>query len=131
MLKGKLHPKDGLLYVTGFEIWGTSGERISGLFRVRPTEASSWIPSRMHASKRGVLLEFQQSLSPELTSDIRRYSVDRWNYQQTHNYGSGNFKLDGEPGQEPVPVASAQLSEDGKRLFLCLLYTSPSPRDRG
>ena len=125
VLKGKLHPKDGLLYVTGFEIWGTSGERISGLFRVRPTEATSWIPSRMHASKRGVLLEFEQPLSPELTSDIRRYSVDRWNYQQTHNYGSGNFKLDGEPGQEPVPVASAQLSEDGKRLFLGLVDMKP------
>tara|TARA_R110002096_G_scaffold308757_2_gene503275 strand:+ start:981 stop:3755 length:2775 start_codon:yes stop_codon:yes gene_type:complete len=126
ILKGRINPIDGRLYLCGFEIWGTSGDRISGLFRVRPTGAPSWTPRRLEASKRGVLLTFDQKLSPELASELGRYSVDRWNYQQTHNYGSGNFKLDGEPGQEAVPVASTQLSNDGKSLFLGLVGMKPS-----
>jgi hypothetical protein len=125
LLKGAVHPKDGRLYLTGFEIWGSSGDRISGLFRVRPTGQTSWIPQRLQASRRGVLLEFDQPLAPELALDQSRYSVNRWNYQQTHNYGSGNFRLDGEPGQETVSVTSAKLSKDGKRLFLGLLDMRP------
>ena len=125
LLKGAVHPKDGRLYLTGFEIWGSSGDRISGLFRVRPTGQTSWIPTQLQASRRGILLEFDQPLAPELALDQSRYSVDRWNYKQTHNYGSGNFKLDGEPGQETVPITSAKLSKDGKRLFLGLLDMRP------
>ncbi|MEM6278923.1 MAG: DUF6797 domain-containing protein [Verrucomicrobiota bacterium] len=125
ILKGRVHPVDGRLYVCGFEIWGTSGERISGLFRIRPGETASRVPVDIRASQRGVLLQFEEPLSDELVGDLGRYSVDRWNYKQTHNYGSGNFQLDGRPGQESVPVASAQLSKDRKSLFLGLVGMEP------
>jgi hypothetical protein len=126
VLKGRIHPRDGRLYLTGFEIWGTSGERVSGLFRVRPGREKSWIPSRVTAGKRGVLLSFDQKLAAELATDTSRYSVDRWNYRQTHNYGSGNFKLNGEPGQESVGVSSAKVSNDGKSIFIGLPDMQPS-----
>ncbi|MDF1850424.1 MAG: hypothetical protein P1U85_06285 [Verrucomicrobiales bacterium] len=126
ILKGAIHPVDGRLYLSGFEIWGTSGSRISGLFRVRPEEGENWIPKEVRASRRGVLLSFEQKLSPELASELGRYSVDRWNYRQTHNYGSGNFQLNDEPGQESVPVASATVSRDGKSLFLGIPDMQPS-----
>lgn len=126
ILKGRINPADGQFYTCGFEIWGTSGVLVSGLYRVRPTETPSWLPLKVKAYKRGALLTFDHELDPELTSDLGRYSVDRWNYQQTHNYGSGNFKLDGEPGQESVPLASANLSSDKKSLFLALAGMAPS-----
>jgi hypothetical protein len=126
ILKGRIHPQDGRLYTTGFEIWGTSGERVSGLFRVRPGDKQSWLPTQITAGKRGVLLTFDHPLSEDFASDLGRYSVDRWNYEQTHNYGSGNFKLDGKPGQESVGVASAKLSKDKKSLFLGLVTMQPS-----
>lgn len=126
ILKGRVNPADGRLYVCGFEIWGTSGSRISGLFRVRPAETKSWLPRKIKAFTRGVLLTFDHELDPELASDLGRYSVDRWNYEQTHNYGSGNFKLNGEPGQESVALASANLSTDRKSLFLALADMAPS-----
>ncbi|MDF1860642.1 MAG: hypothetical protein P1U87_10530 [Verrucomicrobiales bacterium] len=126
VLKGRIHPGDGRLYLTGFEIWGTSGERVSGLFRVRPGHGESWLPNRVTAGKRGVLLSFDQTLSAELAADTSRYSVDRWNYQQTHNYGSGNFKLDGKPGQESIDVSSAKLSKDRKSIFIGLPNMQPS-----
>ncbi|MEM1440856.1 MAG: DUF6797 domain-containing protein [Verrucomicrobiota bacterium] len=126
ILKGRVHPVDGRLYVCGFEIWGTSGEQISGLFRIRPGEGVSRTPVEVRASQRGVLLRFEEPLSPDLVTELGRYSVDRWNYEQTHNYGSGNFQLDGSPGQESVPVASAQLSADRKSLFLGIVGMKPS-----
>lgn len=126
VLKGRAHPKDGRLYLTGFEIWGTSGERVSGLFRVRPGKEKPWIPRQITAGERGVLLSFDSPLSESLAKELGRYSVDRWNYRQTHNYGSGNFKLDGEPGQESVGVASVKVSEDKKSLFLGLVDMQPS-----
>lgn len=126
LLKGKLHPVDGRVYLTGFKLWGTSGERISGLFRIRPGEAPCLFPEEILAEKRGVLLAFGQKLEPALAAELGRYAVDRWNYKQTHQYGSGNYKLDGEPGQESLPVASAKLSTDGKTLFLGIPGMAPS-----
>lgn len=126
VIKGRVHPIDGRLYLTGFEIWGTSGERVSGLFRVRPTGAPSWVPSEVKAFQRGVLLTFDHKLSLELAGELGRYSADRWNYQQTHNYGSGNFRLDGEPGQESVPLSSVAVSKDSRSLFLAIPDMRPS-----
>ncbi|MEM9017546.1 MAG: DUF6797 domain-containing protein, partial [Verrucomicrobiota bacterium] len=82
-LKGRINPADGLLYVCGFEIWGSSGTEISGLVRVRPGSGPNWIPCHIEADPRGVLLTFDGELDPALASDLGRYSVDRWNYEQT------------------------------------------------
>ncbi len=55
-----------------------------------------------------------------------RYSADRWNYKQTHEYGSGNYRLNGEPGQDALPVLSAKLSKDKQSLFLGIAGMKPS-----
>lgn len=126
LLKGRINPNDGRLYVSGFEVWGTSGTAISGLYRIRPTNQPCLIPRRIEATKRGILLGFDEELDPTLTAEIGRYSADRWNYKQTHNYGSGNYMLNGEPGQESIPVASAMLSKDKKSIFLGIPDMRPS-----
>ncbi len=126
LLNGRVHPGDGCLYVTGFQIFGSSGSRISGVFRVRPGGAKAWLPREIRAEARGVLLGFDAPLSPELAGELGRYSADRWNYRQTHEYGSGNYRLDGEPGQDALPVLSAKLSKDAKSLFLGIAGMKPS-----
>lgn len=126
LLRGRVNPADGLLHLCGFKIWGTSGLETSGFFRVRPGGGENWIPERIEAGARGVLLRFPRELDPALSSQPAGYSVDRWNYQQTHNYGSGNFKLDGSPGQESLPVSSVTLSEDRRSVFLGIAGMRPS-----
>ena len=126
LLNGRVSPADGYLYVTGFQIFGSSGSRISGVYRVRPGEVNAWLPREVKAEKRGILLTFDEALSPELAAELGRYSADRWNYRQSHEYGSGNYRLDGEPGQESLPVLSAKLSQDAKSLFLGLGGMQPS-----
>ncbi|HRQ89769.1 MAG TPA: hypothetical protein PLA50_13295, partial [Bacteroidia bacterium] len=126
LLNGRVDPRDGHLYVTGFQIFGSSGNRISGLYRVRPGGVAPWLPREIRAEVRGVLLVFDEPLSPELASDLGRYSADRWNYRQTYQYGSGNYRLDGEPGQDALPVLSAKLSKDAKSIFLGIGDMKPS-----
>lgn len=126
LLNGRMNPIDGHLYVTGFQIFGSSGSRISGLFRVRPGGVKAWLPREIRAESRGILLTFDAPLSPELAAELGRYSADRWNYKQTHEYGSGNYRLDGEPGQEALPILSAKLSKDAKSLFLGLAEMKPA-----
>jgi hypothetical protein len=126
LLNGRVDPVDGRLYVTGFQIFGSSGSRISGVFRVRPGGVDAWLPREIRAEKRGVLMRFDEPLSPELAAELGRYSADRWNYKQTHEYGSGNYRLDGEPGQDALPVRSAKLSQDRKSIFLGIAEMKPS-----
>lgn len=126
LLNGRVNPLDGRLYVTGFQIFGSSGSRISGVFRVRPGGVKAWLPREIRAEKRGLLLSFDEPLSPELAGELGRYSADRWNYKQTHEYGSGNYRLNGEPGQDALPVLSAKLSKDKQSLFLGIAGMKPS-----
>lgn len=126
LLNGRVNPLDGYLYVTGFQIFGSSGSRISGVYRVRPGATEPWLPREIRAEKRGILLTFDDPLSPELAAELGRYSADRWNYRQTHGYGSGNFRLDGDPGQDALPVLSAKLSTDARSLFLGIGDMKPS-----
>lgn len=125
LLKGRVNPTDGTLWLAGFKIWGTSAEQISGVFRVRMTGKPCWAPEEVRSSDRGVLLRFSQAVEPTIAGSLASYSVDRWNYIRTHNYGSGNYKLDGKPGQESVPVASIYLSADKKAVFLGIPGMTP------
>ncbi len=129
LLNGRIHPKDGLLYVAGFQISGfpSGGSRAGGLYRVRPGTKTAWLPQEIRAEKRGILLRFESPLSPELAGELGRYSADRWNYHLTHLYGSGNYRTDNDqPGQETVPISSAKLSKDGKSIFLGIPGMRPS-----
>ncbi len=51
LLNGRVNPLDGQLYVTGFQIFGSSGSRISGVFRVRPGGVKAWLPREIRAEK--------------------------------------------------------------------------------
>ena len=117
-LHGRVHPIDGSLYLVGFKIWGTVGEDIRGMYRLRWKGGPNYVPREVRSDKRGVLLSFDVELDEGIATSLSTYTVDRWNYVRSYNYGSGNYKLDGEPGQETLPVASAYLSKDKKSVFL-------------
>ena len=119
LLNGRVHPQDGKLYVAGFQIFGSTGSRVGGIYRVRPGGAPDVLPREVLADRRGILMRFDVPLPQEVVRDVGRYSVDRWNYRQTHQYGSGNYRTDREEaGQEALEISSVMLSEDGRSLFL-------------
>lgn len=117
-LSGAVNPADGQLYVAGFQIWGSTAKRTSGLARVRYTGAVSTLPREVVPMAQGILLRFDVALNPQAATNAANYSVERWNYRRTANYGSPHFKLDGTPGQEWMTPSSAYLSRDAKSVFI-------------
>lgn len=117
-LNGAVNPADGQLYVTGFQIWGTTAKKISGLARVRHTGSPGTLPREISPMDQGILLRFDTSLDVKRASDPANYSVERWNYRRTANYGSPHYKLDGSAGQEWLTPSSAYVSRDGKGVFI-------------
>jgi cytochrome c2 len=119
-LNAVVNPADGQLYAIGFQIWGTTVKRISGLARIRHTESPRVLLTGLTPCDKGVLLNFNRALEKAHATDIANYSVERWNYKRTFNYGSPHLKADGTPGQEWMPPSSAYLSKDGKSVFIGL-----------
>ena len=67
---------------------------------------------------KGILLRFHNQVDAKKALDVSNYSLERWNYHRTKNYGSPHFKLDGSPGQEIMTPSSAYVSHDGKSVFV-------------
>jgi len=119
LLEGAVNPADGLLYLVGFKIWGTSAAPAAFFGRLRANPAKTWtLPNRTRTARRGILLRFEQPLNPKSVQQPQAFSVRRWNYKRTGDYGSANFRLNGETGTDSLPVASAKLSLDRRSVFL-------------
>ena len=117
LLKGSVNPRDGMLYLTGFQVWGSAAKELSGMVRMKASGEHILHPTGAAAGKEGVILSFNHPLTPDSAAPSR-FLVQRWNYKYSSNYGSGHYKLDGEAGQDAVPVRSVHLSVDKKHVFL-------------
>lgn len=117
-LNAKVNPADGQLYVVGFQIWGTTAKKLSGLARVRYTGKPRVLVTELTPMDKGVLLKFNAKLDPKPATDPANYSGERWNYERTEKYGSPHLKPDGSSGQEWMTASSAYLSEDGMSVFV-------------
>jgi len=117
-LNAKVNPADGQLYVIGFQVWGTTVKRISGLARVRYTGKPRVLLQEVTPTDKGLLLRFNAKLDAKLASDPANYNAERWNYKRTPEYGSPHLKLDGSTGQEWMTASSAYLSKDGQSVLV-------------
>lgn len=117
-LAGTVGPLDGQLYVTGFQIWGSTAKETSGLARVRYTGRESLFPMAVETYAEGILLRFTVELDRDWAADPANYSLERWNYRRSAEYGSAHYRLTGEKGQEPCMASLAYVSQDGRSVFL-------------
>jgi cytochrome c2 len=116
--KGAMNPVDEQLYVTGFNLWGSSAPGISALVRLRYTGKPSYMPQMIRAGKEGIILGFDSKLDAATALDLGNFRVKRWNYKRTEEYGSGHYKTDGTTGEETLPVNASYLSADGNKILL-------------
>lgn len=119
-LNALVNPADGQLYVIGFQVWGTTAKKISGLARYRYTGKPRVLLKEVTPTDKGLLLRFNEKLDPKLATDPSSYSAERWNYLRTPEYGSPHLKSDGTTGQEWMTPSSAYLSQDGKSVLVGL-----------
>ncbi len=119
-LNATVNPADGCLYVAGFQLagWGTTAKRLSALGRLRYTGAPCTLPRELAAKDKGVLLRFDVALDPDTATDPANYSLERWHYRRSYQYGSPHLKADGTPGQDWIMPSSAYLSKDGRSVFV-------------
>lgn len=127
VMRGRFHPRDGQLYVTGLQGWQTSAAKLACFERVRYTGKPIYTASKLSVAHGAVQLAFTQPLDPREASDPQNYSIEQWNYRRTAGYGSPDFSVRDpqKEGRDDVPLSAARLSGDGKTLTLAVPSLRP------
>jgi hypothetical protein len=122
IMRGRFHPQDGQLYACGLFAWAGDKTAPGGFYRIRYKGEPVEIPTALHATQRGMVIRFTRELDPETAADAGSYSVSRWQYRRTKNYGSDDYKISApeEKGRDRVKVTEAKLSADGKAVLLVI-----------
>lgn len=120
VLRGRFHPLDGQLYVSGMKGWGTSAARDGCFQRVRYTGRPVYLPNTLKVYANGILLGFTQPLDLVSCEDADNFSIEQWNYRYSETYGSPEYKVSNpaHEGRDEVDVKSATLLPDGRSVFL-------------
>lgn len=118
--RGRFHPKDGQLYVSGMSGWGTYAVDDGCFQRVRYTGDPVQLPRRFHVHRNGVLVEFTRPLARAFVEAAGHHFAQCWNYRYGPGYGSPEFSPShyGQAGHDLVPIASVTLLADGRSLFV-------------
>ena len=131
IMRGRFHPKDGQLYLSGLNVWQSAATKFGCFSRVRYTGGTVTMPVEVRARKDGIALQFTAPLDEASATDVQNYDISRWNYQWTGNYGSADFKVsDGSKGKDKMAVEKATLSSDKKTLILTLPNMAPAMQMR-
>ncbi|MBI3881688.1 MAG: hypothetical protein HY301_16690 [Verrucomicrobia bacterium] len=128
IMRGRVHPRDGQVYVAGLRGWLTSAVRPGGLYRVRYTGKPAHLPVAFAATRQGVQLTFSDPLDAKSVADTGNYGVERWNYYWSGTYGSKHYSVSHprEVKHDALEVAAAHLSADGKTISLAIRDMRPS-----
>ena len=126
-MRGHFNPKDGQLYVCGLQGWQTKAVKISGFDRVRYTGKPVYSVEQIHYTPTGLRMTFTQALDPKEASDLQNYSVRRWNYKRSSDYGSATYSVKNpeKKGRDTVEVTGAKLLDDGKTVELTVADFKP------
>jgi len=92
IMRARFNPKDGQLYVTGLSVWQSNAAKKGAVHRVRYTGKPVDMPTKIHASKRGVELTFTSPLDEATATDVANWNAEEWDYKWSSDYGSPEFK---------------------------------------
>ena len=125
--QGRIHPKDGQLYVTGMFGWGTYAPDDGCFQRVRYTGGAAHYPVAFEMHNNGVLLTFSDELQTSTAADRTKHFAQSWNYFYSRAYGSPEFSVrhPSVHGHDVETITSAHVI-DGKKLFLEIPQLHPA-----
>jgi putative heme-binding domain-containing protein len=118
--RGRFHPLDGQLYVTGMGGWGTYTPADGCFQRIRFTGGPVRLPLAWRAHENGVWLRFAEPLDPARAERASEQFAQCWNYRYGPGYGSPEFAPSHPdlPGHDRLAIRSAHRLDDGRSLFL-------------
>lgn len=120
LMRGRVNPKDGQVYVSGLRGWQTDGSKDGGFYRVRYTGKPVHTPLEMHALRDGVEIKFTGELDSAAATDLANYAVEEWNYTYSGSYGSPEVSVtDAAVKKHDKPeIKSVRLAKDKKTVLL-------------
>ncbi len=118
IIRGRFHPVDGQLYLSGMYSWAGNQQEPGGFFRLRYTGKPVNLPVELNATRHGIELEFTDELDAVDAANIKNYRIKVWDLERTSNYGSEHLN------ERHLSVTSAVV--DGRRLRLQLPEIAPT-----
>ena len=129
IMRGRVNPKDGQVYVTGLNGWNEGGRRglaDNGIERVRYTGAPIRMVTDCQVEHDGLRLSFNFPLDATTASDVSSFVTEQWNYKWAASYGSEMYDpKTGKVGKESVKISSTKLAEDRKSIKLVVPEIQP------
>ncbi len=118
--RGRFHPNDGQLYVSGMSGWGTYTPDDGCFQRVRFTGDRTQLPIGFHVHENGLRIFFAEPLDATIAEDPRQHFAQAWNYRYSGAYGSPEYSTThlGVAGHDPIAITGAHVLADKRSLFL-------------
>ncbi len=119
VMRGRFQPQDGQLYLAGMFSWAGNATHPGGLYRVRATGQPIQLPVGLHATQRGLTLNFTEKLDPA-SIEPKNIQVKTWGLKRSANYGSKHYD------EQSLTVERCTLSADGRTLTVDLPAIRPT-----
>ncbi len=94
LMRGRMNPADGQLYVVGMSAWATSQMiQTGGLYRIRYTGETVRMPASMRVLEGAVELSFTSPLEDASATQASNYQVHTWDLERSRRYGSERHNI--------------------------------------
>lgn len=94
LMRGRMNPADGQLYVVGMSAWATSQMiQTGGLYRIRYTGDTVRMPESMRVLEGAVELSFTSPLEVTTSTQASNYQVHTWDLERSRRYGSERHNI--------------------------------------
>ena len=121
IMRGRLHPTNGQLYLCGLSAWATSQtEQEGGFYRLRPTGKPAVLPTAWHVINGGIELTFSEPITATTVTDVARYVVKVWELKRSASYGSPRVN------EHALAVTRAEGLADPRKLRLSIPTLAPA-----
>ena len=120
IMRGRLHPTNGQLYLCGLSAWATSQtEQEGGFYRLRPTGQPATLPVAWHIIQGGIELTFSEPLTAA-AAEASRYQAKVWELKRSASYGSPRVN------EHALAVTRAEVLADPRRVRLTIPTLAPA-----
>ena len=125
--RGRFHPVDGQLWVTGMTGWITYGPEAGCLQRLRYTGSQVQAPRQVEARDNGLLLTFAEPVGSAAAAPAG-WLAQSWNYRYSEAYGSEEWSArePGQPGHDWLEVTGVHRLGDGRTIFVEIPQLQPT-----
>lgn len=120
--KVHLNPRDGQLYLSGMNGWGSYTSDAGCFQRLRYTGEKIQLPIGFHVHSNGVAIRFQRPISSEQAGNALSHFAQCWNYRYSPGYGSKEFSVLHSPmiGHDCLSISAAHVLDQGQSRRSCL-----------